>query len=164
MLMRTLRPAFLALVLSVAIAAVAMAESQTVQGKGDIEKMSVKNGERAVVVKVHGLAKPCEAHFLNVQIFWGKKKAYRADAGCYGTDWSKSLYYHPNRNGDGQDASPVGCEKFKFAYNNDTGVYRVKVPCIALAPDKIRVKAEGRNYAGSAMPGEAGPTKKLARG
>lgn len=163
--MRTARFALAALLLALVAVPYALAESQTVQGQGDIKKISAKNGDRAITVKVHGLANPCEAHFLNVEIFWGKKKAYRAEAGCYGTEWITSLYYYSNRNA-GAGGDPVGCEKFKMAYNADRGFYRVFLPrkCLGLAKDKIRVKAEGRNYAGSPMPGEAGPTRALARG
>lgn len=142
----------------------AIAESQSVQGTGDIKKMSVNNGEKAVVVKLKGMDKPCEAHYFKVVIFWGKKKAYQADAGCYGVKWIPSLYYQANRN-SGQGDDEVKCEKFKVAYDKDTGLYRIFVPrkCLDLAPDKIKVRAEGTNYS-SAMPGEAGPTRALARG
>ena len=57
------------------------------------------------------------------------------------------------------------CEKFNVAYDKDKGTYKVVVPrkCMDEAPDKIKVRAEGDNYA-SPMPGEAGPTRALARG
>ena len=163
--MRTARFALAALLLALVAVPYALAESQTVQGAGDIQKMSAKNGERAVTVKVFGIAKPCDAHFLNVEIFWGKKKAYRAEAGCYGVDWMTNLYYYENRNA-GQGGDEVRCGKFEMAYNKDRGFYRVFIPrkCLGFAPNKIRVRAEGRNYAGSPLPGEAGPTKALARG
>ena len=159
-----MRSLLVAALLLLAVVPFAIAESQTVQGTGDIKKMSVNNGEKAVVVKLKGMDKPCEAHYFKVLIFWGKKKAYQADAGCYGADWISSLYYYPNRNNT-SNGDPVECEKFKVAYDKDKGLYRVVVPrkCLDLAPDKIRVRAEGTNYS-SAMPGEAGPTKALARG
>ncbi len=142
----------------------ALAESQSVQGTGAIKKMSVNNGEKAVVVKLKGMDKPCDAHYFKVVLFWGKKKAYQADAGCYQGKWIPSLYYYSNRD-SGQGGDPVGCEKFKIAYDKDKGLYRIFVPrkCLDLAPDKIKVRAEGDNYA-SPMPGEAGPTRALARG
>lgn len=141
-----------------------MAESDTVQGTGVIKKMSVNNAERKVTVTLKGLAGPCEAHYFRVLIFWGTKKAYQADAGCYQGDWIPSLYYEPNRD-NGQGGDPVGCEKFKVVYDKDKKLWRVVVPrkCLSLAPDKIKVRAEGDNYA-SPVPGEAGPTKALARG
>ena len=143
----------------------ALAESQTVQGTGVIKKMSVNNGEKKVVVKLKGMAKPCKAHYFRALIFWGKKKAYQADAGCYQGQWIPSLYYYANRNDGSSLGDAVKCGKFDVAYDKDYGGYQITVPrkCLDLAPDKIKVRAEGDNYA-SPVPGEAGPTKALARG
>jgi hypothetical protein len=159
-----MRSLLVAALLPLALVPFAMAESDTVQGTGVIKKMSVDNAQKAVTVKLKGLAGPCDAHYFRVLIFWGKKKTYQADAGCYQGKWIPSLYYYPNRNNT-SNGDPVGCEKFKVAYNKDKGLWRVFVPrkCLDLAPDKIKVRAEGDNYA-SPMPGEAGPTKALARG
>ena len=79
-----------------------------------------------------------------------------------GVKWIPSLYYQANRN-NGQGGEEVKCEKFKVAYDKDKGTYKVVVPrkCMDEAPDKIKVRAEGDNYA-SPVPGEAGPTKALA--
>ena len=162
--MRIARLPLAALLLLLVVAAAAIAQSTTVQGSGDIKKFTADNAQRAVKVDVRGLQGPCKAQYLNVDVLWGKKKAYRAEAGCYGADWIKALYYRPNRNGSGQDAEPVGCKGLKMA--REDKVWHVVFPrkCISLAPDKVRVKVEGRNYAGSPMPGEAGPTKLLDRG
>jgi hypothetical protein len=160
-----MRSLLVAALLPLALVPFAMAESDTVQGTGVLKKMSVNNGERKVTVKLKGFDPPCEAHYFKVLIMWGKKKAYQADAGCYpGGQWIESLYYYPNRNNT-SNGDPVGCEKFKVVYDKDLGGYRVVVPrkCIGLAADKIKVRAEGDNYA-SPVPGEAGPTKALARG
>ena len=162
--MRTARFAALALLTALVVVPYALAESQTVQGTGAIKKLTANNGDNKVVAKLKGMDAPCEAHYFKVVIFWGKKKAYQADAGCYGTEWIPSLYYQANRN-SGQGGKEVKCDKFKVAYDKDLGGYKVVVPrkCMDEAPDKIKVRAEGDNY-GSPMPGEAGPTKALARG
>jgi len=159
-----MRSLLVAAAMLLALVPFALADSQTVQGTGVIKKLSVNNGDNKVVAKLKGMDAPCEAHYFKVVIFWGKKKAYQADAGCYGVKWIPSLYYQANRN-NGQGGEEVKCEKFKVAYDKDKGTYKVVVPrkCMDAAPDKIKVRAEGDNY-GSPMPGEAGPTKALARG
>ena len=158
------RPALVALLIALVVVPYAIAESQSVQGTGVLKKMSVNNGDRKVTVKLKGFDAPCEAHYFRVLLFWGKKKAYQADGGCYQGKWITSLYYYSNRD-SGTGGDPVGCERFKLAYDKDKSQYRVFVPrkCLDLAPDKIKVRAEGDNYS-SPMPGEAGPTKALARG
>jgi hypothetical protein len=158
------RSALVALLIALVVVPYAIAESQSVQGTGAIKRMSVDNAQKAVTVKLKGLEKPCAAHYFRVLLFWGKKKAYQADGGCYQGKWITSLYYYSNRD-SGTGGDPVGCERFKLAYDKDKSQYRVFVPrkCLDLAPDKIKVRAEGDNYS-SPMPGEAGPTKALARG
>jgi hypothetical protein len=160
-----MRSLLVAAAMLLALVPFAIADSQTVQGTGAIKKMSVNNGDNKVVVKLKGMDPPCEAHYFRAIIFWGKKKAYQADAGCYQGEWIPSLYYQPNRNSGGQGDEAVKCGKFKVAYDKDKGTYKIVVPrkCMDEAPDKIKVRAEGDNYA-SPVPGEAGPTKALARG
>jgi hypothetical protein len=159
-----MRSLLVAALLLLALVPFATADSDSVQGTGVLKKMSVNNAQKTVTVKLKGFDAPCDAHYFRVLIFWGKKKAYQADAGCYQGKWIPSLYYLADRN-SGQGGDPVGCEKFKVAYDKDKRIYRVVVPrkCLGLAPDKIKVRAEGDNY-DSPMPGEAGPTKALARG
>lgn len=158
------RSALLTLPLLLVLAPAATGESMTVQGTGDIDKMAVKNGDRAVITKVFGLSEPCEAQYLEVVIFWGKKKAYEASAGCYSGTWAKGLYYQPNRNKP-ETGMPVGCDKFKIVYNAKRGFYRVVVgrTCLKSAPDKLRVRSEGHDF-GTLTGGAAGPTKALRRG
>ena len=121
----------------------ALAESQSVQGTGAIKKMSVNNGDNEVVVKLKGMDTPCEAHYFKVVLFWGKKKAYQADAGCYQRKWIPSLYYHSNRN-SGQGGEPVKCEKFKIAYDKDKGPYRIFVPASASTTRPTRSRCAPR--------------------
>jgi hypothetical protein len=163
--MRTVPRCVCALAFLLVLAPFAVAKSTTVEGTGDIERMSVNNGDRAVTVKLRGFAAPCEAHYFKIVVFWGKKRAYQADAGCYpGGTWATSLYYLPNRD-KGESGVPVGCKRFKIAYKEDRGIYRAFMPrkCLGKAPDRIRVRASGDNY-GSTTGGSAGPTKALARG
>ncbi len=147
--------------------AIANAESQTVQGSGDVKKIVVDNGQDAVTTKVFGLGKPCGgAKQLSVYVLTRSGAiTYFAQAACYaGTDWAASLLYTPT--GDIQDQKSVRCRNFEVTRNRDTGAYRVFMPraCLAEAPNRIRVSVEGLNYGGSTMGGNAGPTKLLGRG
>lgn len=147
--------------------AIANAESQTVQGSGDVKKIVADNGQDAITTKVFGLGKPCGgAKQLSVNILTrGGEITYFAQAGCYGgTTWAASLLYTPT--GDIQDQTIVRCRNFEVSRNRDTGAYRVFMPrgCLDEAPNRIRVSVEGLNYAGSPMGGSAGPTKLLGRG
>ena len=131
-----------------AIVPFALAESQRSRAPAPSRRCRSNNGDNKVVVKLKGMDKPCEAHYFKVVIFWGKKKAYQADAGCYGVKWIPSLYYQPNRN-SGQGGEEVKCEKFNVAYDKDKGTYKVVVPrkCMDEAPDKIKVRAEATTTA-----------------
>jgi hypothetical protein len=147
-----------------AFASPASAESATVSGTGDIKKMAAANKSTSVVAKVFGLAKPCEAQYLDVTISSRRDAKWKASAGCYQTTWAKGLY--KSAAGDFTDSKKVDCPDFKLTYDAANHFYRVVVPrsCIKAAPDRVRLYAEGRNYAGSASPGTAGPTKLLDRG
>jgi hypothetical protein len=146
-----------------ATAGPAAAQSVTVDGSGDITKMFASNGDKAAVAKVYGLDKPCDAQYLNVKVSSKREGYYQAEAGCYGTQWLKGLYYHSSA--DDQGPSKVSCDGFRFTYNADSHFYKVKMPrsCLDHAPNRVRFASEGHDYA-SAMPGEAGPTKLLDRG
>jgi hypothetical protein len=146
-------------------AAAALAESDTVQGSGDIKKLVASNRTHAVVAKVYGLAGPCEARDLEVFIASKQAGRYMAQAACNaGTTWAADLYY--NRTGDvEQHPHPVSCDGFRMKHNDTGNFWRVVFPrtCITHAPDRVRLSAYGTNY-GSATGGTAGPTRLLDRG
>jgi hypothetical protein len=143
-----------------------MAESVTVQGEGDITKMFVNNGQRALTVKIYGLDKPCGgAQSLQVRVRWGTSAEYLAEGSCIQANWYTGLYYDSNRSAD-PGAKSVDCPDFKFTYNATGHFHKVFIPrsCMGKAPDRINVRALGNNYSGSATGGSAGPTRRLARG
>ena len=143
----------------------ALAASQTVQGTGDIEKMAANNAQRALKVSLFGLAAPCDAKYMKITVEWGTKAGYAIDNGCYpGGTWAHSLVYLADRS-DAEGGKLVECAKLRFAWDEDAGAHRAKVPrsCIPKAGNKLRVRAEGLNFT-SVTGGEAGPTKRLRRG
>lgn len=143
----------------------AMAESVTVQGDGDITKMFVNNGQRALVVKVYGLEKPCGgAQSLQVRVRWGTTAEYIAEGSCIQAEWHTGLFYDSNRSSD-PGAKPVDCPNFKIGYNATGHFHKVFIPrsCLGKAANRVNVRAQGNNY-GSMTGGTAGPTRRLARG
>lgn len=150
-------------------AGVAGAASQTVAGDkyggqlGDVTKIVVDNGNRAVSTKVFGLGKPCVgAKFISVKVQNKRGKTlYTGEAGCYPgpTDmvWKTGLY---DRGG-----SKVKCGKFSISRIKSNGAYRVLMPrgCLSNAPNRIKVEVDAQNW-GSVTGGHAGPTKLLGRG
>jgi hypothetical protein len=145
----------------------AFGESQTVSGKGDLRKMTAANGQDSVKVKLVGLRGPCDAKQFTIDIFWGTKPTYQVQAACTaGTTWTRGLYYDGDRRDGGWAEKRVSCGGFRLKYDAPEKAWRAVVPrsCIPKAPDRIRVESEGINYAGSAIPGEAGPTRLLRRG
>src|SRR3954468_6919951 len=85
----------------VALVAPASAESDTVNGTGDIKKMAAANKSSVVVAKVFGLDKPCEAQSLNVKISSRRDAIWNAEAGCYQGTWATGLY--KSASSDGSD-------------------------------------------------------------
>lgn len=157
---------FVTAALLLLVAASAFAASQTVRGQGDLKKMIASNGDKAVTVKLYGFKGPCVARQFDIQILWATKPAYAVRAGCTGgTTWTRGLYYAADRN-EGFGGRRIACRGFKLTYASAGNVWTAVVPrlCIPKAANRIRVKAEGINYSGSAMPGVAGPTRLLARG
>ncbi|MBA3718872.1 MAG: hypothetical protein H0W95_01045 [Nocardioidaceae bacterium] len=145
-------------------AGVAAAESQTVEGTGDIDRMVASNGQNAVTAKVFGMAPPCDTHYLWVTVNWRGADLYRAEAGCYpGGIWAKGLYYHDSA--DDQNPDQVNCDGFVFRWDGERQLFKVVIPrsCLDNAPNRIRVAAEGHVYS-STTGSEAGPTRLLARG
>lgn len=149
------------------LASSAAGESQTVSGKGDLKKMTAANGLSSVKVKLVGLRGPCDAKQFTIDVFWGTKPTYQVQAFCTaGTTWTRGLYYDGDRRDGGIAERRVPCRGFRLKYDSARKTWRAVVPraCIPKAPDRIRVESEGVNYAGSAIPGEAGPTRRLRRG
>ena len=151
------------------LAASAAGESQTVQGKGDLKKMAATNAQGAVKVKLFGFRGPCEAKEFTIDVFWGTKPTYQVQAACTaGTTWTRGLYYDADRTDDNGALAEkrVQCPGFRLKYNSTDKYWRAVLPreCLSEAPDRVRVKSEGVNYAGSAIVGEAGPTRRLSRG
>ena len=145
----------------------AAGESQTVEGKGDLKKMVANNAQGAVKVKLFGFGGPCDARQFTIDVFWGTKPTYQVQAACTaGTTWTRGLYYDSDRRDGGLAVNRVQCDGFRLKYRADEKRWLAVVPreCISKAPDRVRVKADGVNYAGSAIPGEAGPTRRLDRG
>ena len=164
---RTVSVSLLALVLALGLAVPAVAESETVKGTGDVKKLFANNAKKAVVAKVFGIGQPCEvAKQLYIEIRWGKKQAYQVQSGCYGgTTWGKGLYFLSDRS-DPNTAKKVKCADFKLTFNSDKVFHKAFVPrkCMGKAPNRVKLKTEGVNYAGSATGGQAGPTSLLDRG
>lgn len=152
------------MMLLLSLAQSAGAESVTVQGTGDIDKMYANNAQKAMTVKVYGLNAPCSAQKITIRVRWGATAAYDAEAGCYGAEWGgKTLYYLPNRHAD--TARKVDCPDFRLTYNSTYGFYRAYVPrsCMPRADNRVKVSSRGNNY-GSQTGGTAGPTGLLRRG
>ena len=148
------------------LAASAFAASQTVRGQGDLKKMVADNGSKTLTVKLFGFKGPCQAKQFDITIMWATKPAYDVQAACTaGTTWNRALYYAADRS-QGFGTKKVSCRGFKLTYASAGSVWTAVIPrtCISKAANRIRVKAEGINYSGSAMPGIAGPTRLLARG
>ena len=147
----------------------AVGESQTVQGKGDLKKMTANNAQDAVKVKLFGFGGPCSAKQFTIDVFWETKPTYQVQAACTaGTTWTRGLYYDADRTDDhgALAEKSVKCDGFRLKYNATEKYWLAVLPreCLSKAPDRVRVKSEGVNYAGSPIPGEAGPTGRLRRG
>lgn len=141
------------------------AESATVNGSGDLTKLTASNATKALTVKVFGLKPPCAAQHLKITVLWGTKSAYLAEAGCFpGATWDTGLFYLPTR-ATPESARAVSCAGFRLRYDAAGKFYRLVLPrsCMGKAPDRIRVRSEGNNY-GSMTGGTAGPTRLLRRG
>ena len=148
------------------LASPAAAEQQTVRAQGDLKKMVADNGRSAVSVKLFGIKGPCEAKHFQIDVFWGTK-TYQVQAQCTaGTTWTKGLYYDPDRTDGGLAEKRVRCGGFRLTYNSAKKQWRAVMPreCLSKAPNRVRVEAYGINYAGSANPDVAGPTRRLNRG
>jgi hypothetical protein len=145
------------------LAAPANAESQTVKGTGDITKMSVSNGQNAVVAKVFTDGGKCSVtKEVWIDLRDGDGTKYKAWGGCIpgdpasGGGWHKAL----ERGGKG-----VACGGFTLAYDKAGGFWRFEVPrsCLAGLAKLVKVSAVHSSFV-TATVNEAGPTRWLSRG
>jgi len=133
----------------------ANAESTSVAGSGDIAKMYVKNGSGAVVVKIYGPGGKCDIRYVAAKLRGRDGVTYKATGGCYpGNTWIKGL---------SRGTKTVACSDFKLGYNATGDFWRFYIPrtCLSRLTNKIKVSGE-LTY--GPIPGEAGPTRWLARG
>jgi hypothetical protein len=150
-----------ALALLVGLAGPAGAETTTIAGSGAISKMSVNNGSRAVVAKVHGPNIECGvSRWVKINLRDGDGTNYEAMGGCYpgdpasGGGWHKSLAL---------GGKLLSCG-FTLSYNSTGGFWRFEVPRSCLGKLANRIKVTNVELVAGALPGEAGPTRWLSRG
>lgn len=158
--LRPLGALLAALALLVGLAGPAAAESTTVSGAagGPLKKMFVNNGQDAVVAKLYGPGGKC-SKVKQVDIRMSDKDGteFTAIGACHpGNVWGKSLDL---------PTSGVSCPDFTLAYDATGKFWRFQVPrsCLEGLGNGIRVLGELVTWA-NAVPGEAGPTSRLARG
>jgi hypothetical protein len=161
--MRRVLALTLAVCLLPVLAGAAYAETQTVDGSGDITKLVANNATNTLTAKVSGLGPRCGG-VQYVHVFVKNRNGkllYEADGDCISAAWYTGLFYTPT--GAREDATAVSCAGFALTRTN--GVYIVKMPrsCLGHAPDRVKLKVEGANY-GTTTGGKAGPTKLLDRG
>lgn len=133
----------------------AYADSATVSGTGDIEKMTAKNGTDAVVVKVFGPGGKCDVRSVSATLKGSDGVTYEATGACYpGGEWIFSLQ---------KGEKLLSCSADRLAYNTTGGFWRFYVPrsCLPRLTNKIKVSSE---MVYGPTPGEAGPTRLIARG
>jgi hypothetical protein len=147
-----------ALALLLGLAGPAAAESQTVDGKSDIKKMFVSNGQDAVVAKVFGPGGKCsKVKELAIHLTDKDGTDFTARGACHpGNVWGKSLDL---------PTAGVPCPDFKLAYNATGKFWRFEVPrtCLEGLANGIKVDGWLVTWA-NAVPGLAGPTRRLSRG
>jgi hypothetical protein len=142
-------------VITVGFTGTSFAESTTVSGTGDIEKMAVNNGPDAVVVKIFGPGGPCDVRYVAATLRGTNGVTYKASGGCYsGGQWIVDL---------SKGTKSAACGGDRLAYKSSGGFWRFSVPrdCLRKLSDKIKASGE---LTFSAMPGAAGPSKWLRRG
>lgn len=145
------------------LAGPAAAESQTVTGTGAVKKMSVTNGQGAVVGKVFGPGKPCDITMsVSLRLRDRDGTRYLANGACHpgapedGGGWHKSL---------ARGNTGVTCSGFKLTYNSTGKFWRFEIPRSCVGRLANQVKANGEMSATtSATLNQAGPTRWLARG
>lgn len=133
------------------------AATTKVAGTNAYEKLVLSNGTNAIVFKVYGPGGDCQIKYLDVSFRDKDGTRYAADAGCYpGGVWAASL-----TKGD----ELIDCSGYTMAYNVDKGFWKAVVPrsCLSDLADQVRVTESWLDDY-SAFPGEAGPTKYVARG
>lgn len=135
----------------------ALAARATEQGVGPIKKMVADNGQDTVVVKVYGTGGKGKIRWVNTTLRGRDGTRYLAQGAHYpGGVWAVHLE-------TGEEL--VECDGLRLTWNGPKKFWRFVVPrtCLADLTDRIRVRADLVSV-NSARPGEAGPTRWLARG
>jgi hypothetical protein len=154
-------PAAKPLALLLGLAGPAGAESATVQGTGDLDKMSVNNGPGAVVAKVYGPNIECGlSRWVEIVMRDGDGTKYTAMGGCYPGDPTAEGGWHTSLS---RGSKLVTCDGYTLTYNS-TGFWRFEVPrsCLNRLANRIKVKSDLAS--GSPSPGETVFTRWLIRG
>ena len=144
-----------AIAVSVSLTGTALADSATVTGSGDIQKLVVDNGAETVVVKIFGPGGKCDIRYVAATLRGTDGVSYKATGGCYpGGQWILGL---------SKGTKEVACGTDKLTYNSAGEFWRFAVPrsCLRKLTNKVKVSGE---LIFSPMPGEAGPTRWVRRG
>lgn len=110
----------------------AHADSESIDGSGDIEKLVVNNKDTKVIVKI--FAPGGEVHSVEARLKGTDGQIYRAVI-LNGPDGDKALY-----KGQGND---VNCSNLSIGYNETGGFWRFAVPRSCLNDLTNRIKARG---------------------
>lgn len=136
----------------------AHAARTSVPGTNAYTKLVLANNQKAVVTKMFGPGGgPCSVKYVTAKFRDRDGTRYTIDGGCYGAgDWVTSL-------SRGQKLK--SCAGFKLTYNESKGFWRGVVPrsCLKGLANSIKVTTSWIDDR-SPTPGEAGPTKYVARG
>lgn len=143
----------------IGLAGTAGAQTQSVTGAGPITKMVASNGQKAVVVKLHGgpgAGGPAKVRWVDVSIKGKTGGTFEAQGAWYGADWVKSL---------AKGEKLITCAGLEIVWNASKKLWRFVVPrsCLKGLSDRVRVSATLVSTV-VAVPGEAGPTAWLRRG
>lgn len=142
-------------VLGLGLVGPAHADTASVSGSGDIDRMTVKNGDSAVVVKIFGPGGKCEVRSVSATLKGTDGVSYQAQGGCYpGNTWALSL---------SKGTRSIACSEDRLRYNADNEFWKFVVPRSCLTKLTNKIKVTGSLVYGP-TPGEAGPTRLIPRG
>ncbi len=134
------------------------AAKTSVEGTNAYTKLVLLNKQSQVQVKMFGPGGgDCSVKYLQTTVRDKDGTRYRLAAGCYpGATWAVSLE---------QGGDLVECEGASLAYVEADGYWRGKVPrsCLGGLANRIKVTTSSLDDY-SPTPGEAGPTRYVARG
>ena len=111
------------------------ADSVTIDGSGDIDKMSVNNKDTKVIVKI--FAPGGSVHSVEARVKDGDGTTYNAVI-INGPNGDTALY-----KGGPIDPVDVNCPNLDIGYNSDGGFWRFSVPRSCLAGLANKIKARG---------------------